>query len=61
MTVDRDGLVSRRNVDAILERAFRGELVPQDPADEPAEALLARIRAAREATPVREGRRRKSE
>jgi type I restriction enzyme S subunit len=28
----------------ILERAFRGELVPQDPADEPAEALLARIR-----------------
>ena len=31
---------------AILERAFRGELVPQDPADEPAEALLARIRNA---------------
>ena len=29
---------------SILERAFRGELVPQDPADEPAEALLARIR-----------------
>ena len=33
---------------AILERAFRGELVPQDPADEPAEALLARMRATRE-------------
>ena len=32
---------------AILERAFRGELVPQDPADEPAGALLARIRADR--------------
>jgi len=31
---------------AILERAFRGELVPQDPADEPAEALLARIRTS---------------
>jgi type I restriction enzyme S subunit len=29
---------------AILERAFSGELVPQDPSDEPAEALLARIR-----------------
>jgi len=29
---------------AILERAFRGELVPQDPADEPAENLLTRIR-----------------
>jgi type I restriction enzyme S subunit len=35
---------------AILERAFRGELVPQDPTDEPAEALLARIRAERDAT-----------
>jgi type I restriction enzyme S subunit len=32
---------------AVLERAFRGELVPQDPSDEPAEALLARIRATR--------------
>ncbi len=32
---------------AVLERAFRGELVPQDPSDEPAEALLARIRAKR--------------
>jgi hypothetical protein len=29
-----------------VERAFRGELVPQGPADEPAEALLARIRGA---------------
>ena len=35
---------------AILERAFRGELVPQDPTDEPAEALLARIRAERDAS-----------
>ncbi len=34
---------------AVLERAFRGELVPQDPTDEPAEALLARIRAERAA------------
>ncbi len=31
---------------AILAKAFRGELVPQDPNDEPAEKLLARIRAA---------------
>jgi Type I restriction modification DNA specificity domain len=31
---------------AVLERAFRGELVPQDPSDEPAETLLARIRAS---------------
>jgi type I restriction enzyme S subunit len=32
-----------------LKKAFAGELVPQDPADEPADALLARIRAEREA------------
>ena len=36
---------------AILERAFRGELVPQDPDDEPATALLERIRAERAAAP----------
>jgi type I restriction enzyme, S subunit len=29
---------------AILAKAFRGELVPQDPTDEPADALLARLR-----------------
>lgn len=33
---------------AILQRAFRGELVPQDPAGEPAEALLARIRVTKD-------------
>lgn len=33
----------------ILAKAFAGELVPQDPTDEPAEALLARIREARAA------------
>ncbi|MBA3380626.1 MAG: restriction endonuclease subunit S [Actinobacteria bacterium] len=32
---------------SILERAFRGELVPQDPADEPASAFLERIAAER--------------
>jgi hypothetical protein len=29
---------------ALLAKAFRGELVPQDPNDEPADALLARLR-----------------
>ncbi len=33
---------------SILKKAFAGELVPQDPDDEPAQALLARIRASRE-------------
>lgn len=32
---------------SILARAFRGELVPQDPNDEPASVLLDRIRAER--------------
>jgi len=30
---------------SILKRAFEGRLVPQDPNDEPASALLARIQA----------------
>jgi type I restriction enzyme, S subunit len=43
---------------AILARAFRGELVPQDPSDEPAAALLARIRAERATAPkAKRGRR----
>lgn len=33
---------------SVLAKAFRGELVPQDPNDEPAAALLARIAAARD-------------
>jgi type I restriction enzyme S subunit len=32
---------------SILAKAFRGELVPQDPNDEPASILLERIRAER--------------
>lgn len=37
---------------SILKKAFTGWLVPQDPADEPAAALLARIRAERDGSPV---------
>jgi type I restriction enzyme, S subunit len=33
---------------AILAKAFRGELVPQDPTDEPVSVLLERIRAGRQ-------------
>lgn len=36
---------------SILAKAFRGELVPQDPNDEPASMLLERIQAQRAAAP----------
>lgn len=48
---------------SILAKAFRGELVPQDPSDEPASELLKRIqaeRAAAEATKPKRGRKKKS-
>jgi type I restriction enzyme S subunit len=54
--------IVERLTPALLAKAFRGELVPQDPNDEPASELLARIRAARQAEaaasgPSRRGRR----
>ncbi|WP_189068150.1 restriction endonuclease subunit S [Deinococcus radiotolerans] len=45
-----------RMTPALLAKAFRGELVPQDPNDEPASVLLERIRAAREAEGGKRGR-----
>lgn len=42
---------------SLLATAFRGELVPQDPSDEPASVLLERIRAARAALPDTKGKR----
>jgi hypothetical protein len=36
---------------AVLKRAFEGKLVPQDPTDEPASALLARLRSQKPADP----------
>lgn len=43
---------------ALLAKAFRGELVPQDPNDEPAAELLKRLAATRNepAAPVKRGR-----
>ncbi len=38
---------------SILAKAFRGELVPQDPNDEPASVLLKRIKAEREAAALK--------
>ncbi len=46
-----------RLTQSILAKAFRGELVPQDPNDEPASELLARIQAQRASAPkARRGR-----
>jgi type I restriction enzyme S subunit len=36
---------------AILKRAFEGNLVPQEPNDEPADALLRRIRSEMDEKP----------
>ncbi len=46
---DRAGHLLPKLEQAILAKAFRGDLVPQDPSDEPASALLERIWAARSA------------
>jgi type I restriction enzyme, S subunit len=54
-----DAASSRTLIDrldqAVLGKAFRGELVPQDPSDEPASVLLERIKAER-GTPWRSSR-----
>lgn len=49
-----------RMMPALLAKAFRGKLVPQDPNDEPAAVLLRDIRTGRAATPTR-ARHRKAE
>jgi type I restriction enzyme S subunit len=44
--IDREATLMASLRQSILHAAFTGRLVPQDPADEPAAALLARLRAA---------------
>lgn len=45
--MDAANQITKRLAPAVLAKAFRGELVPQDLNDEPASALLARIHADR--------------
>jgi type I restriction enzyme S subunit len=52
--VDRDRAALRQS---ILKAAFEGRLVPQNPADEPASALLARVRDGSTGTHASRGRR----
>lgn len=54
----KDALIRTNGLrQSILKQAFSGRLVPQDPADEPAAALLARLR---DAPPPARSRRRKT-
>ena len=50
-----DAASARKLIDhldqSVLAKAFKGELVPQNPTDEPAAALLERIRSERAAAP----------
>jgi type I restriction enzyme S subunit len=44
---------AQRLVPQVLAKAFRGELAPQDPSDEPANALLTRLAAAKQDAPAK--------
>ena len=54
-TVEASLARAERLRQSILKQAFSGKLVPQDPDDDPASALLERIRAEREAQALASG------
>lgn len=58
-TIDAELIRSKRLRQSILKQAFEGNLVPQDPEDEPASILLERIKASREAEPPKKAKKAK--
>jgi type I restriction enzyme S subunit len=54
--LDDEAADAARLKQSILKAAFEGHLVPQDPNDEPASALLARLAAANSSAPNRRRR-----
>jgi type I restriction enzyme S subunit len=54
--LDAEAADAARLRQSVLKAAFEGRLVPQDPADEPASAVLARLAARPDATPAKRSR-----
>jgi type I restriction enzyme, S subunit len=60
-SVEKSEIRASRLRQSILKKAFSGELVPQDPNDQPAKDLLARIRIARDKHEIELKRQKKKE
>ena len=59
-TIDAELIRSKRLRQSILKQAFEGQLVPQNPKEEPASILLERIKASRDAEPPKKAKKAKA-